>query len=1139
MRVLLLVFVGLGLSFGGLSLRGQVVFYVDPFGNDSGAGTEADPFATIQHAIDSGLPGTRVIVQEGLYEENLSMRSGVDVLARGAELRGTAQVLGVVNFDSVDNARLSGLRIGVETPVPGLTRGVVFQGNCGPLAVVENCLFTPMQYGMFISSGSSPTVQNNTFYGGGSSFGAGEQGIYLGNQPAPALLRNNLIFGYRFAGVHVVPGSTAPTPTFEFNNIWDNQQNYRGFSDPTGTNGNLSIDPRLINPRGGDYRLSSSSPLIDEGTTEGAPEVDHIGTIRPSGNGVDIGAFEYSEVATLSRLFVSTSGDDNDTGGQLDPLRTIQHAIDVASPGGIVEVVEGVYEENIRMNTGVHVVSRGAEIRGQAAVTGVVNFTSVENAVLDGFRISLTSHIQGVSRGIVFEGSCSSSAAIQNCVVTPMQYGMFIWSGSSPTVRNNSLYGGRSTGGVGEQGIYLGNSASAGSLRNNVIFGYSVAGIHVVDGTQAQQLELISNNLWDNGMHYRGIPDQTGSNGNRAQSPQVRSEVAADLRLTANSPLIDSGATVALPQTDHLGRRRPVGSAVDIGAYEYSGTGFQNTLYVAPGGSDGSSGGINDPYGTIQHAIDVAPSGTRIQVADGAYRENLRMKTGVSVFGMGAEIRGQVTLDSVVNFSSVTNTTLSGFKITVETQEGSGRAVVFLGLCDETTVLSNCVIPPIRYGMFVWGAATPVIENNTFDGGGMGGGLGSHGISLGNSAVAAVIRNNAIFGYRFAGINVVAGSAQVTPRFRNNNIWGNTENYRGFPDQNGISDNISQDPQMVDPAGGDYRLMAGSPLIDAGTTVGSPAVDHVGTVRSSGNGVDIGAFEFAAGTVSANVVGRYVFYNNSSFDEVSDVAAIAPDKVAILPGETATFVNYTSYHKGLNGVMVDVAGLSQPGAIDASDFSFQVGNSRTLEAWTSAPAPLSITVDQGAGVAGSDRIKIIWPDNAIAGTWLEIRLLANTDTGLEETDVFYFGNAVGETGNSTANVFVNISGENGARQNPRNFLDPTPIDDSYDFNRDGRVDISDENIARQNGTNFLNALVLLDLAPSGSASKAGVRNQLEWQREGDRLMLRYSGRLLSSPTLDGTFKPVINAESPYIVAGSGLSRFYRVDPVGGQSISLE
>ena len=68
--------------------------------------------------------------------------------------------------------------------------------------------------------------------------------------------------------------------------------------------------------------------------------------------------------------------------------------------------------------------------------------------------------------------------------------------------------------------------------------------------------------------------------------------------------------------------------------------------------------------------------------------------------------------------------------------------------------------------------------------------------------------------------------------------------------------------------------------------------------------------------LTASVVGRYVFYNNSAFDGndpaigAADDAAIAPDKTPLFMGQVASFDNYTSYSRGINGVMIDVADLA-------------------------------------------------------------------------------------------------------------------------------------------------------------------------------------------------------------------------------------
>ncbi len=215
----------------------------------------------------------------------------------------------------------------------------------------------------------------------------------------------------------------------------------------------------------------------------------------------------------------------------------------------------------------------------------------------------------------------------------------------------------------------------------------------------------------------------------------------------------------------------------------------------------------------------------------------------------------------------------------------------------------------------------------------------------------------------------------------------------------------------------------------------------------------------------SSVVGRNVFYNNSRFDgddpsaNAADDAAIATDKSALLPGETATFANYTSYRAGINGVNVDIAGLSATPT--AADFIFRIGNDDDPSTWSTAPAPASITARPGAGLGGSTRVSIVWSDGAIANTWLQVTVRATSNTGLTLPDVFYLGNAIGESGNSSANALVNVSDQSAVRTNPHGLADPVSIFSVVDYDRDGLVGPADEIIARNFGTFSNNALRLV------------------------------------------------------------------------------
>ena len=61
--------------------------------------------------------------------------------------------------------------------------------------------------------------------------------------------------------------------------------------------------------------------------------------------------------------------------------------------------------------------------------------------------------------------------------------------------------------------------------------------------------------------------------------------------------------------------------------------------------------------------------------------------------------------------------------------------------------------------------------------------------------------------------------------------------------------NLSRDPMFISPAWGqtgDYHLLAGSPAIDAGSSIGAPSIDLDGNQRPAGNGYDIGAYEYGS-----------------------------------------------------------------------------------------------------------------------------------------------------------------------------------------------------------------------------------------------------------------------------------------------------
>jgi parallel beta-helix repeat protein len=99
------------------------------------------------------------------------------------------------------------------------------------------------------------------------------------------------------------------------------------------------------------------------------------------------------------------------------------------------------------------------------------------------------------------------------------------------------------------------------------------------------------------------------------------------------------------------------------------------------------------------------------------------------------------------------------------------------------------------------------------------------------------------------------------------------------------------DQLFTDPAAFDFHLAAGSPAVDAGTAQFAPLLDIEGTVRPTGNGIDIGADELGSGPPPTNVAPIDVQLSGGFIRENSAAGTIVGTVLAIDPniGDTHTF----------------------------------------------------------------------------------------------------------------------------------------------------------------------------------------------------------------------------------------------------------
>ncbi|WP_146398305.1 lamin tail domain-containing protein [Planctomycetes bacterium CA13] len=227
----------------------------------------------------------------------------------------------------------------------------------------------------------------------------------------------------------------------------------------------------------------------------------------------------------------------------------------------------------------------------------------------------------------------------------------------------------------------------------------------------------------------------------------------------------------------------------------------------------------------------------------------------------------------------------------------------------------------------------------------------------------------------------------------------------------------------------------------------------------------------------STVMTRGIAYANATAGNFSS-EDIAPDIVALRPGQTATFANYTSYLRGLNRIVIDIAGLTAT-ELSLSDFQFKVGNASDVSSWSDAPAPDSISVVPSGGVDGSSRVIITWANGAIRNQWLQTTVLASGNAQVASDDVFYFGNQVGDVDGfvSRNRAVVNAGDTLFVRANQSTRPRSVDIANNFDIDRSGNVNAADTLYVRGNqvsGTGLI--MIAAPVQVAGVQSSSVVAN---------------------------------------------------------------
>ena len=854
------------------------VWHVAITGSDeTGDGSESNPYATIQKGLDLAQNSDTVLVHPGIYHEQLTMgshsghyyRDSIHVISssgpentiidgdmNGVVVRELAINMHIEGFTITGGSAYNDYNLGWQHGAIGVwgseyfrvetitIKNVVFQGNDIAInfgfgnghqgnsnldgllsATISNCTF-------IIDSDAYPGLRIDDQYGGSYSF---SNSIFYSS------LDNNY---FQIAGTgnlislnNSIVSPDVNIPESFFNSGQNTMQN-----------------PLFCDAENGDFTVASNSPAIGSGDND-----SNIGALGVGCDATYNGPLWY--IAT-------TGSDETGDGSENNPFATIQKGISSSVDNDTVLVSSGVYIENINYN------GKNIAVIGENRETTIIDGNQNGNVV-------------------TFENGENINSLLRNFTVKNSGYpgdwggGIFINWGSTPSLDSLIIIdntGGGYGGSYGGGGICVIRTGSKANLTNSIIsnnFGDSengglfacwqgeivatnciITGNHTgaasscASGPADTNIELINCTIVDNvytGVYaagsvsinssiiYNNGYNESDSNINDANVGGTLSVVNSlveygfegegnidvdplfcdpengDYSLSENSPAVGSGYNGS-----NMGAL-PIGCTA-----EYIGP----VWHIATTGSDETGDGSNDnPFSTIQKGIDSAVDDDTVLVASGTYIENIDYSSkklviashflssnGDDDFISNTIIDGDSTASCVTMIGS--SSELIGFTLTngYSNDEMKGSAVTIQG---ESNISYCLLVNNYSYG------SAPIIiagENNSssfnhltiYD---------NYGYDNGGMVLNDGNWPNAIIGN---------GCCWNADEFTiSNSIFGFFEYYGGYSPNVNYSNNYSFMevswssffPSFCDPANGDYALAANSPCVS--------------TVL---NGEDIGAF---------------------------------------------------------------------------------------------------------------------------------------------------------------------------------------------------------------------------------------------------------------------------------------------------------
>ncbi len=272
-------------------------------------------------------------------------------------------------------------------------------------------------------------------------------------------------------------------------------------------------------------------------------------------------------------------------------------------------------------------------------------------------------------------------------------------------------------------------------------------------------------------------------------------------------------------------------------------------------------------------------------------------------------------------------------------------------------------------GAITMNQANPIFLNNTI----VNSYAGSYGGGLDCVASNPMVINTTFWG-NSAGVQgnqVKIWEAYSVPEFFHCNIEGETAGIGGFLSWRTFENNISEDPEFLDPAS-DWQIANNSPCINAGmpdlSGYNMPGNDLGNNTRIRHNIVDIGAYEVHIETLTAtSPITSNTTWIADTVDIESNVVVNDDVTLTIVPGTLVNFKGH--YYLKVMGTLIAEGQEDNMIVFSVEDTTGFSNTDTTSGTWNSI-----VFDNSGSGAGGS-----MWDNNTSVLSWCRLEY-SMTDT---------------------------------------------------------------------------------------------------------------------------------------------------------------